>query len=199
VNRYIVAAIATVAGLFGVGGAGAQQFNAAPIPSLQALADPKGFVDLDFGVHSISEKGGTRTALVKARFEGELVEFLVELSAKWDPRKMGPMLVHSGTVAFVSSGAGSDRLIQSLTRLYGVNGSFHAMPRRVEFDAISLQGNPRNVLREPVKIKLFYQTGVDAEYAEAYANFDMRKLRFEFHEKDPEYRAALVNALAGKR
>jgi hypothetical protein len=48
-----------------------------------------------------------------------------------------------------------------------------------------------------IDIKVFFSAdGPDADYAELYTNIDPVNHMLEIHEKDPEYRANVIKALA---
>jgi hypothetical protein len=61
--------------------------------------------------------------------------------------------------------------------------------------ALSLAGNPAELANGEVKIKLFFESGAEDDYAELFASIDLRGRRLSINEKDPEYRRGVVRAL----
>ena len=70
------------------------------------------------------------------------------------------------------------------------------MAQLIRFNAVALRGNPMNCLAEPVKMKLFFDSGSQDRYAEVYTNIDPSNQRAEIREKDLAYRKPLLAALA---
>jgi hypothetical protein len=64
-----------------------------------------------------------------------------------------------------------------------------------EFTAISLGGDPRDLAKEPVKIKLFFESNEEDRYAELFTNIDLKARKLNINEKDEEYRSAIIRAL----
>ena len=74
------------------------------------------------------------------------------------------------------------------------------MSKSIAFAVMSLAGDPRAPEQGPVKMKLFYEPAADdpqhdEHYAEHYLNIDLAAKLIQFHEKDPEYRPAIIHAL----
>ncbi|HEX3250279.1 MAG TPA: hypothetical protein VHS05_12685 [Pyrinomonadaceae bacterium] len=69
------------------------------------------------------------------------------------------------------------------------------MNKATEFIAISLGGDPRDLAKETVKIKLFFDSDEEDRYAELFTNIDLKARKLYIREKDEEYRAAIVRAL----
>ncbi len=72
------------------------------------------------------------------------------------------------------------------------------MKNEVTFTAVGLEGNPRELEKGPVKLKLFIQGSAQDQYAEFYTNIDLKARRLYVSEKDPEYRGAIIRALRGR-
>jgi len=72
------------------------------------------------------------------------------------------------------------------------------MKKEIAFDAISLQGDPRNPDRELVMLKLFFQSPRSDQYAEFYTNIDLSERKLYMSEKDSDYRSAIVRALRAR-
>jgi hypothetical protein len=82
-----------------------------------------------------------------------------------------------------------------LDELYGTKIGPKAMGRKTKFAGISLEGDPRDLAKGPVKIKLFFESGGQDGYAELFTNIELAAHRLELHEKDDGYRSPIVRAL----
>jgi hypothetical protein len=62
-----------------------------------------------------------------------------------------------------------------------------------------LKGSPDKVLTEEVAMKVFFGSSADAEtpYGELYLNINVPRGLVQLHEKDPEYRKAVLQGLRG--
>jgi hypothetical protein len=105
------------------------------------------------------------------------------------------MTIYRGQVVFRSMGPESDAWIQALDQEYGTKLGPRKMAREVRWTALSLAGDPRNLDAGPVKIKIFFETGAEADYAEAFLDVDAASRSVQIREKDESYRAPLVRAL----
>ena len=83
-----------------------------------------------------------------------------------------------------------------LDELYGTSLSPKRMRDRTSFLAVSLLGNPTPLERKIVKMKLFFESEAEEQYAEFYLIVDMQAQVVEFHEKDTGYRRAVVLSLS---
>lgn len=106
-----------------------------------------------------------------------------------------PLVTYQGIVSYRSTGAESDAFIQELNELYGAKVNPKAMARQTQFTGISLEGDPRDLAKGPVKIKLFFEASKQNDYAELFTNIDLATHRLEVREKDEEYRLPVVRAL----
>jgi hypothetical protein len=104
-------------------------------------------------------------------------------------------VTYQGVITYRSIGADSDTFVQVLDELYGTKLSPKVMIGEVRFTGISLGGDPRDLQSGPVKIKLFFESDKQDEYAELFTNIQLADHRLEFHEKDPDYRLAVIKAL----
>jgi hypothetical protein len=82
--------------------------------------------------------------------------------------------------------------------MYETDLSPRRMKNDVPFDAISLEGNPGDLEKGPVKLKLFFQSSHEDRYAELYTNIDLAARKIYLMEKDPEYREAFIRALQAR-
>jgi hypothetical protein len=82
-----------------------------------------------------------------------------------------------------------------LDELYGTKVLPAAMGAETRFTAVSLGGDPRDLDKGPVKLKLSFESANQEDYAELYTNVALVSRRLEFREKDEIYRPQLIRAL----
>ncbi|APV48832.1 hypothetical protein BWI17_03555 [Betaproteobacteria bacterium GR16-43] len=169
--------------------ASASAFPDAAKPQMVKPKDAADFVDVDMGIKS----SAGQSFVAWSTYKGKPVSFQVELGVKWEAMPGGPVTMSMGTVTLRSRGAESDAFVQGLAELYGQPSAKLKMAPEVRFTALSLKGTPGDIAGKPLELKLFFEG--KGPRAEAYGNIDIARGRFEFHEKDPEYRSALVAAL----
>lgn len=131
---------------------------------------------------------------------GREVGFEVVLGATWamgKAEKDVPFRISRGTVSYRRVGPQSDAFLQALDEVYGVKLSPKSMAAETSFAAAALQGDPQDLTRGPVRIKLFYEGDAEDRYAELITNIDLAAGRLEVREKDEDYRRAVVRALQG--
>jgi hypothetical protein len=125
--------------------------------------------------------------------------FEIILGNSWQNSKMSkdlPMTIYKGVVTFRSIGTESDAFVRAIDRQYATGLIPKNFREEVKFTGLSLQGNPAKLSNGAVKIKLFFEPDGEKGYAEIFANFELATNQFELNEKDPEYRTAIVKALA---
>lgn len=83
--------------------------------------------------------------------------------------------------------------------LYGTKLTPKTMATETCFTGISLGGDPRDLTKGPVKIKLFFESEEEDDYAELYTNIELAAHRLEVHEKDEGYRLPVIRALQTNR
>jgi hypothetical protein len=158
-----------------------------------------GFVDLAFTIRARETlSDGSQALHAYGVHQGREVGINVVLGSDWKKGSLGPdvpLITYRGVVTYRSLGAPSDALIQVLDQLY--NTKLHPTTLRpsTSFTAISLGGEPADLKKGPTKIKLFFESDAEDRYAELYTNIDVARGILQIHEKDPEYRSALIRAL----
>ncbi|PFH11174.1 hypothetical protein BCF11_3616 [Collimonas sp. PA-H2] len=163
-----------------------------------AIIKDSGFVDLDLTMTDAKASFSTAlTAHAAGMIDGELAGFAIDILPTWKQQSNGNRVYSTswGGIRLRSLGKESDRFLALLARLYGIQANDFPMAQKIEFQAVSLQGDPALPDNGPVKMKLFFEGKTEAAYAEVYVNIDLKKGRLEFHEKDPGYRDALIDAL----
>ena len=162
----------------------------------------EGWFDLDLTVTSVTDEGDYITVVGMGLFRGNEVGLKVSFrkgvspampNAQPDQTAFAP-----NGIVYSSIGGASDRLLQAMATLYGVPAPAGKFAARVDVTAIALDQYPVDVTKNATKFKVFFNDGAgqEDEYAELYTNIDIPGQRLELHEKDPEYRASVVRALA---
>lgn len=121
------------------------------------VSQEDGFIDLEFGIVDAGEHEGLTTFAALARHDSQTVGLNVDVRGIGPPRELSPGLIVTPTlVTLRSTGDVSDRLLQLLARLFGSNQKPNKMIEHLVLDAVSLDGDPTQVLNEHVQIKLFH-------------------------------------------
>jgi hypothetical protein len=172
---------------------------AAELPQLFENSEA-GFADaqLAAGKVVVADDGSIAVTAV-ARVGKEDAGFRVILSPKWELWKPAgfPGSLYRGTVRIEGLGPSTEVFVRALAKAYGQTVDRFEFTK-VTLTAISLEGDPRSVRSQPIKLKVFYETQKEAEYAEGFLNFDLPHGVVQFHEKDPEYRKAVIGYLTKK-
>jgi hypothetical protein len=194
------------------GGCGRQPLSSpqarAPVqPSKPLVAPPEitseeeegGFHDLVFYIQEHKRQpDGSQSIRVSGIHKGRQLGLDVLLGPNWQSGSLGksiPLTTYRGIVTYRSTGADSDAFVQVLDELYGTKIGPKSMGREVQFSGISLEGDPRDLARGLVKIKLFFESGGQDDYAELFTNIELAAHRLEVREKDEGYRSPVVKAL----
>lgn len=172
---------------------------AKPPPEITADSEGNEFVDLGFAIRARETlPDGSQALHAYGVHHGREVGITVILGTQWKAGSLGanvPLVTYRGTVTYRSLGTPSDALLQILDQLYGTKLQPAAMRPTTTFTAISLGGEPADLAKGPAKIKLFFESDAEDRYAELYTNIDLANGVLQIHEKDPEYRLALIKAL----
>jgi hypothetical protein len=161
----------------------------------------EGFRDLIFYIQEHKKVDGRQTLRGSGTHKGRQLGLEVILDATWKAASLGkdiPFATYRGTLTYRSIGPESDAFLQVLDELYGTKLSPKTMSAETRFTAISLGGDPRDLAREPVKIKLFFESGGQNDYAELFTNIELATHRLEIREKDESYRSPVVRALRAR-
>ena len=172
--------------------------NKTPLPEITSESE-ESFRDFVLAIEDYKKLAdGSQKFLASGTHKGEKVSVEIDLGASWNsgaPDPDVPITTFRGTVTYRSVGSESDVLLHVMDELYEAKRSPKAMNTATEFTAISLQGDPTNLAREPVKIKLFFESNREDEYAELFTNIDLNARKIYIREKDEEYRSAIIRAL----
>jgi len=154
-----------------------------------------GFIDLAFPlIHHEIFKDGRNSIEARGRHNNRVVGFRVLLHPRWDRKSLegGGGSIYWGKVSLQSLGPESDDLALSLDELYGTNTGVRKMAEHTECLAVGLGNDPRQIHRQIINMKLFFDAKDEKPYAEVFINFNVSANVVELREKDPEYRRGVV-------
>ncbi len=157
-------------------------------PAAQTIAKPgkisfgeEIMADFDIPISkNIENPDGSRTVEAIGEIDGKYAGFKADISPNIDRVKIS------------SLGKVSDNFLNELAEKYEHKTNSFVMNSETEFVCINIGKE-----KQFHDMKLFYGTeGDDAsKYAELYLNIDEKRNVLEFHEKDPDYREAILKAL----
>jgi hypothetical protein len=175
-----------------------QRSTPVSLPEITSESE-EGFHDLVFAIEDHKKlSDGSQTILGSGMYKGKKVSLEIYLGAAWRSGVLDadiPLTTYRGTVSYRSVGAESDLLLQVMDELYETKQAPKAMNKTTEFTALSLGGDPSDLVKEPVKFKLFFESNAEDQYAELFTNIDLKARKLYIGEKDEDYRAAIVHAL----
>jgi hypothetical protein len=164
-----------------------------------------GFVDFRFPVidSSVSEDGEAEL-LVGGLIDGESVEIRFHVCAGILPNDLLDENLQSVEALYDGikmrlDGEPGRNFVRLLAKCYGSPRTSFLMPVELSFTAVAIEGDPASLANEPVKIKLFHETGSTDEeegpaYFEMFFNADLPNRRLGLNEKDLDFRAGVLNA-----
>jgi len=159
----------------------------------------EGYHDLVLGIEDHQKlSDGSQRILASGMYQGKKVSLEILLGPAWRSGAINadvPITTFLGSVSYRSIGVESDLLLQAMDEVYGTKKAPKAMNKVTEFSAISLEGDPKNLTKGLVKIKLFFESNSEDQYAELFTNIDLTARKLYISEKDEEYRSAIVRAL----
>jgi len=142
---------------------------------------------------------GSRVLQVHGTYKGAEVGLVVALGADWEsvaPDPKSKFAFHTGKVEYRTAGEPSNVLLRAIDELYGTGLAPAAMRASVKFAATSLQGDPDDLAKGELRLKLSLESSGPAQEAELYTNSDLTRHQLRITEKDQSYRKAIVKALA---
>jgi hypothetical protein len=156
-------------------------------------------LDLVFAIKSQDMTAdGTRVLDVRGTYNGTEVGLIVALGPKWEtvaPETKSKFTFHTGTVEYRTIGEPSNALLAALDELYATKLKPDAMRTDVKFTATTLQGDPADLGKGEVRIKLVHDSTKPELQGELFTNIDLGKHVVHILEKDAAYRPALIRAL----
>jgi hypothetical protein len=170
------------------------------LPEVTANAE-EGWADLDFKLTRVVPLAGGRRYLEgHGLHEGKRLGFAVTLGGQWSEKPMEEAggIFYWGQATLLSIGPESDRMVAALDKLYATNAGASEMGHEIEVVVVGLLTDPRQLDLQPARMKLFFNADHEGkpDYAEAFLNVDLSESSIQLHEKDQEYRVALIKALS---
>jgi hypothetical protein len=157
-------------------------------------------IELLFGIEQQDVNAdGSRTLQARGTYKGTPVGLILALGPKWEtvtPEDKAKFVFHTGTVEYRTIGEPSNAFLAALDELFGTKLAPKAMRASTKFTAASLQGDPTDLAKGEVRLKLGFESADPALAAELYTNIDLQKHQMRIREKDASFRPALVRALA---
>ncbi len=141
-------------------------------------------------------KDGSLTVIARGNVSGKAVSFAVDLGPEWKPQPIedASITVYWGKGHIRSVGPESDAFLSLLAHEYSLPAPGHMAPR-VEITMAGMNSDPSHLRTAPAKIKIFFESGGDASYGEAFINIDLGNNILEFRDKDPEYHQGILSSL----
>jgi len=159
----------------------------------------EGFHDMVFYVEDFKKLAdGNQIIRISGNYMGNKVGLEIILRSNWKESSFGKnigLASFQGVVTFHSVGAESDTLLSAMDELYGTKSAAKKMSRETNFTGISLGGDPRDLTKGSVKIKIFYESDQQSRYAELFTNIELENHKAQINEKDESYRSAVIQAL----
>lgn len=177
--------------------------DAQGLPILDQFSE-EGFVDCIFKVVNLKSDRDFYYFNLLASHEERTLGFAVKLVKEVGPgfdedMNLIKAHVYKPGVSFRSLGSVSDDLMTTLARLYEIGDQPLRMISEETFTAIALQQQDTDLANCGVKFKLFGRDGEPFDedaYYESFFNVDFPAGYVSWNEKDPDYRQALIRALA---
>lgn len=166
----------------------------------QLFAKSEDFADAELLAQKIEKNpDGSLSIIASAQAGTEKVAFQILLPKEWKPWKPEgvPATFYQGDVTIKSLGKETEAFVQALAKAYGQKAEKFEFTQ-VTLAAISLKGDPKQAAEVPIKLKLFYESEKEDEYAEFFLNLDLPHGVVQFQEKDLEYRKAIIRFLSIK-
>ena len=162
------------------------------------VSSEDGFVDVELPINSFQlETNGAIQLTTSGIVEGRRIGFGLYIGPTWKEQKPDkvPITIHWGAAAIRSTGQESDAFLSLLAEKYGNGPSALRMVREVSVTTAMLEGTPTTMDKKPFKMKVFFEHGGEDKYAEIFINVDIKKMKLEFRDKDPEYHQGILNSL----
>jgi hypothetical protein len=162
-----------------------------------------GFVDIEAAftrTRSIEGEGGIRGTAIEfgGTFDGKAAKYILLVPRDWDDAPLAGLRLKpvpkSSDLGFRAADEGSVAFLAMLAKLYQLPTKTRRPNEFVAVQAIALGGVPEPLESGSIESKVFFRG--PGLYAELYVHVDFSKRVLRLNEKDPEYRAAILNALS---
>lgn len=174
------------------------------LPAVIVESEAEGWYDLVFSILAQApamdgnKRWGTMLK-IGGTFDGEPIELGLAIADEWEEAELTPpppFKSWASPLLFGRLGDTSDRFVRVLAKVYRLPEPSLSAREGADLDAISLGEDPRPIGSKPVHLKVFVHGDREDDYGEFYLNVDWKAQVVKLKEKDPEYRAAILRALA---
>jgi hypothetical protein len=98
-------------------------------------------------------------------------------------------------ITLVVEGPRGTSLVHLLAASYGASAHHINLPVTIPMTAIAFEGNPANILTQPLKFKVVHRSAKDSpEYFELFIDTDLANNKVQLSEKETDYRPAILKA-----
>jgi len=161
--------------------------------------------DINFKVASTTRVGNDNRLLLEQTVEGKPLKLFVDIPADLMPGLDSKMNVIDGAfrekaIRFHPDGDAMS-FVAFMQSHYELNDPLEPMPNDVIWDGIALQGDPRQLQTQLVKIKMFATAAQGDEEdpeAQLFLNIDLPNRSAVLSEKDMEYRRNVFMVFTGR-
>ena len=155
--------------------------------------------DCLFYIDQVKTSNNLITLNAQATSGGKKVGYTVQYSTNWKTASQtisdGKLEFHTGQVTLKRSGPESDAFVAALAKYYKQKLPGKMMVESVRFNAVGLQGDPNDLGKRPVSIKMFTESEEESKYGEFFLDIDVASHSIKLNEKDEEYRLLILKAL----
>jgi hypothetical protein len=185
-------------------------FNFFKSKKKQEITDEGEFADIYFIADSIASEDGKTVIRAKLPSRDIGIEIIVQdttSSFLVDENSNPKYSVTPQGVVFRSLGEMSDAFLEFLSSEYKLPVQNVKMVKEIAFTSLALEGDPAQIVNQPVKFKLFFEkeftdpeskeadSFYENEYFEVFLNIDLKNRKLSLDEKDIEYRKPLLKSL----
>ncbi len=160
-----------------------------------------GFIDLSFNIVKFQDKDPNYYILdVEGLYKEGVVGLGLVVKKGMKPGFVGGEI---DSTAFVKEGISfqrkdirSDNLILALANIYKITIPSKKFVEKISLTAFALESDPVKIHTSHLNFKVFHDVSDVKKYWEMYIHIDLPNKRLELHEKDEDYRKAIINTLS---
>jgi hypothetical protein len=157
-------------------------------------------VDVLIGLRSVRHDGrGNTLFTASGTHDGLEVGLSVVLTGNMRPGFVNDQVdssaVYPGGLVLMSDGETSDRLVATLSGLYGVRMEAARMIEQLPLTCVATHGDPRRFAEKKLRFKVFVGDESEGTYAEWFFHLNHPEGWIAVSEKDIAYRPNLISSL----
>lgn len=158
------------------------------------------FVDVLIGLRSVRHDGrGNTLFTASGTHDGREVGLSVVLTGNMRPGFVNDQFdssaVYPGGLVLISDGEVSDRLVATLSGLYGVRMDAATMIEQLPLTCVATNGDPRRFAEKRLRFKVFVGEQSEGTYAEWFFHLNHPEGWLALSEKDIAHRPNLIRGL----